>query len=360
MNNSTPVKKNYNSIDLAKFVCAILVVMIHVAPFGESANSTIVTLNFAVRKCLARTAVPFFFIASGFFLYRKTSFKKFEIGPSIKYVKRLAGLYLIWSLIYFPLNLILFRRDSEGMVHALLLYIRNFFFAGSYGHLWYLTALIFAVLLTSFLLSRGKSIKTIICLASIFYLAGLLDQSWYGLIRPLSTACPFIWKVLEAIMFCIVNTRDGLFDGFLFVSIGALFSQEKVKISKPASLIGFLVSLLLLFTEAFTLRHFNFIKNYDMYIFLVPTTFFAFSYVKQAELADSGKYKTLRKLSTLIYFMQLWVSPVAEVLLARINPAWGRSWLRFVLTLAITIILGLIVIALSEKKPFRWMKRLYS
>jgi len=360
MIKSTAIKKNYNAIDLAKFISAILVVMIHVAPFGESNASTVVTLNFAVRKCLARTAVPFFFIASGFFLYRKTSFKKFDIGPTLKYVKRLAGLYLIWSLIYFPLNLILFRRDSEGMVHAFLIYIRNFFFAGSYGHLWYLTALIFAVLLISFLLSRGKNIKSIILASSIFYLIGLLDQSWYGLILPLKTAAPAVWKVLEAIIFCIVNTRDGLFDGFLFVSIGALFSQEKVKISKNASLVGFLVSLILLFTESFTLRHFNFIKNYDMYIFLVPTTFFAFSYVKQLELADSGKYKKLRNLSTLIYFMQLWVSPVAEVLLSKIDPSLGRSFLRFLLTLFVTIILGLMVIGLSEKKPFRWMKRLYS
>lgn len=40
-------KKKYNSIDVAKFVCAILVVAIHVSPFGDT-DSILRYVNFGI------------------------------------------------------------------------------------------------------------------------------------------------------------------------------------------------------------------------------------------------------------------------------------------------------------------------
>lgn len=72
MENTQSNTQNYNSIDLAKFICSILVVMIHVAPFGTSIEiKWIDNLSFLVRNYLARVAVPFFFVASGFSYIRK-------------------------------------------------------------------------------------------------------------------------------------------------------------------------------------------------------------------------------------------------------------------------------------------------
>lgn len=50
------MKKDFRILDVTKFVCAILVVMIHVPPFGNNE-----TLDFIFQKCLAKIAVPFFF-----------------------------------------------------------------------------------------------------------------------------------------------------------------------------------------------------------------------------------------------------------------------------------------------------------
>jgi surface polysaccharide O-acyltransferase-like enzyme len=55
--------KHYNCIDLIKFICALFVVSIHVSPFA-SYNSFI---NYGLKNYIARIAVPFFFVASGYF-----------------------------------------------------------------------------------------------------------------------------------------------------------------------------------------------------------------------------------------------------------------------------------------------------
>lgn len=132
------MKKNdnqtYYAIDLAKFVGSILIVMIHIAPFGSTETRNIISyLNFGVQQYLARIAVPFFFVTSGFLLYRKTSLSDFNLEPSKKYVVRIVRLYAIWSLIYFPLVFRGFFKDEKGIVHAILVYARNIIFTGSFG-----------------------------------------------------------------------------------------------------------------------------------------------------------------------------------------------------------------------------------
>ena len=66
-------KTNYNAIDLGKFICAILVVTIHVKPFGANGSEVFTFLNLFLKQYIARIAVPFFFITSGFLLFRKTN-----------------------------------------------------------------------------------------------------------------------------------------------------------------------------------------------------------------------------------------------------------------------------------------------
>lgn len=58
-------KNNYTNLDIAKFVCALLVVMIHAEPLADTASE----MNFFLVKILARVAVPLFFVMSGFFLF---------------------------------------------------------------------------------------------------------------------------------------------------------------------------------------------------------------------------------------------------------------------------------------------------
>lgn len=353
-------KKIYNSIDLTKFICAILIITIHISPFGSNGENSIISyLNFGIQDYIARIAVPFFFMASGFFLYRKTLLADFDPELSKKYCIRIFQLYIIWTIIYSPLIIGRFFNDKQGLVHAILVFVRDTIFTGSYTQLWYLNGLIVAVIITSVLLYKKVSLKKILLCAIILYLIGLFAQSWFGFIEPLKELTPTLWSILELIEKVIVTTRDGVFLGFPFVSLGMCFAFFDIKISKKKSFVGLCISMVLLLFEVFLFQYIGFVHEHNMYLFLVPVTFFLFAFVKEVQLADNAIYKTLRTLSSLIFFGHLWVGAVVGKLLSFISEGLGDSWLKFVISLIVTIIWAYIVMKLSERKKFKLLSYLY-
>lgn len=291
------------------------------------------------------------------FLYRKTSLESFDFKPTLKYALRLFKLYIIWTLIYFPLSCRTFVLDEKGLLHAVAAYIRNCVFTGSQGHLWYLPATIFSVLLISILLYKGASPKKMFIAAFILYIIGLFAQSWFGVIAPMRELAPSLWSLLKIFQRIIVTTRDGLFEGFLFVCIGMLFAFYEFNISKKKALLGFIISM---FLEAVLLKYFGFVKKTDIYLFLVPAAFFAFAFISQVKLKDSPIYKTLRILSSLIYYSHIWVKIVVGKMLKIIYEPLSESCLVFLFTLIISVIGSFVVIKLSEVKKFHFLKKLYT
>ena len=63
--NNIDDKKTYTVINLAKFICALMVIELHtIASINELSISYVITL-------ISRIAVPFFFICNGYFLCNK-------------------------------------------------------------------------------------------------------------------------------------------------------------------------------------------------------------------------------------------------------------------------------------------------
>lgn len=115
-----------------------------------------------------------------------------------------------------------------------------------------------------------------------------------------------------------------------------------------------------MFEEAVILKYFNFVRAKDMYLFLVPATIFLFCIVYNMHLKDSKIYQYLRILSSLIFYMHLWIFKIVNYILRRLNIDFKDTMLYFVLTVIITIICSIIIIKLSEIHKFKWLKRLYS
>jgi len=336
-------------------------VAIHIKPFGDNVDFHF--LNYGIQNYLARIAVPFFFVTSGFLLYRKTSFETFSMERPLKYALKLFRLYVIWSLIYLPLNIKAYLSGGKDIVHSLLNYVRNFIFTGSYTQLWYLNATIFAVILITILLKRQISPKKIVLFAVVFYFLGLFAQSYFGMIEPLRSLMPDIWNILKLVSKVIVTTRNGLFEGFLFIGIGMFFAfyQEKLlNCNRGGVLAGFVISMTLMFGEVVILKYFDFVRARDMYLFLVPATIFLFGTVYNLHLKDNKVYPYLRILSSLIFYMHLWIFRIVNHLLTKLNINFKDTMLCFVFTVLITIICSIIIIKLSDIHKFKWLKKLYS
>jgi serine/alanine racemase len=163
------MNKNYPMVDIFKFIAALMVMVIHFRPFSDINPS----LDFISAQIVARLAVPFFLICAGYFMAHKDMRKS-----ALKLLK----LYGIWSLVYLPIVLIGATYNQTTWGTDLLLIVRDIFFQGTTLHLWYLPAVVFAIVLIGWL-RRFMDLRTILIMSFCLYGLGLFTDGYYGLLN---------------------------------------------------------------------------------------------------------------------------------------------------------------------------------
>lgn len=326
-------KKSFNGIDLVKFICSILVVAIHFSPFLVSDFENAKFINEVIQNCISRVAVPFFFVASAFFLFRKMDVCNIEWDIVKNYAFRLLQMFGVWTVL-----LVL----------------------GNKGHLWYLKALAVAVMLLSICLYFKMKLRYLWIIALILYAVGLLGDAYAG-VGVLLRDIPGINILVRGYTVFSTTTRNGFFMGFIFVLMGCSLTQSKFRMKNSVALLGFILSMTGLFAEFYILRRYDIQKDYNMYIMLIPAVYFLFYLACNANLRDRPVYKKLRGMSTLIYFLHFIMRTVANIVI-KILYTWAGINLvsySFLITLAVTIFVAWLIEKLSEKEKFKWLKLLY-
>lgn len=326
-----PIKdsKNYNGIDLIKFLCAILVFILHIPPFQGEVSGVAVYVNLGLQHFVCRIAVPFYFVSSGFFLFKKMPLYELDKDIIKAYCFKILRLLGIW--------------------HVLL-------FDGGTKHLWYLGATVIAVILLSLCLHFHIRLGHIYIIAGVLYVIGLLGDSYYGILAPLENIALF-QLVSKGYMRAFSTTRNGVFMGFIFVLMGATFSNSGIKLKTRPSLIGLAVSMLCLLVEAFLLKSNNISIEYNMYVFLLPATFFLFSFASTVQLKDRAIYKHLRSIGMIIYFTHIIVNKFASLAVSVVDKKFGIELAnyQFILSLLFTLLIAMFIDWLSCKDRFKWI-----
>ena len=198
------IYKSYYALDLAKFISAVLVIVLHTAPL----SSYSIVLNYGLRNIVTVVAVPFFFITSGFLLFLNLDRQlDSEKGPYFKrYIGRLVLMYVIWTVVYFPFVLTEWLQNGYTLMD-ILQYVKRFFFEGSYRTIWFLPALITALVLVYFLAKRIP-FQGIIWVALPFYAFACLGSSYYGLMEQI--------PVLRTVFYAYFSFFDTIKNGVLF------------------------------------------------------------------------------------------------------------------------------------------------
>ena len=205
-------RKEYAAVDLFKMFCAILVMMIHTKPF-----ESIFWLDAGIGM-LTRFAVPFFFTVSGYFLFQKISQqpeRRKEI--IVHYLLRLLRFYLIWFVVFRAVDLAL-----GWNFHGFWYYIKQFFFTTDGSPLWFMNALIWAVLLVSLLTFWFKK-KTVFILGIVFLVIGYCMSTLLSITEDLG----FV-KVLKPFT-GFIGIQNGLFFAFPYVAMGSLLTEKPLK-----------------------------------------------------------------------------------------------------------------------------------
>ena len=137
-------KKQYDFVNLAKFISAVFVIGIHTSPLQGLHPK----LNYFTRCIVFRLAVPFFFICSGYFLADKLfdEDKKKVKDYVKKYILNILNIYILWSIIYTLLNFNTYFGDGN-IIKNIILVVARFLFKGAYIQLWYLSAICVSVYL---------------------------------------------------------------------------------------------------------------------------------------------------------------------------------------------------------------------
>lgn len=316
--------KTYHILDLMKFICALLVVGIHTEPF---AAVNILDKGFAV---ITRIAVPFFFVTSSFFYFKKpTSFQGF-----LNFAARLLSIYISWILIYEIISLLRGQRpDVDFLIYSI--------FVRGYSHFWYLLALVVSVGLCSVLLKVLKNPKIVTAIALMLYVWATLCstyQNWF----PVSD--PIIRKM---------SVRNGIHYAPIFIMIGYLFANRKDKRTKPVkSLMLTLVLFVLLIVEG--IAGVLLVKpKMTILWFTTPFLMYAFfSTLLSVEVTLPDRISViLRKLSVGIYC-------VHPIIVAALQAHGFSGITLFLLVSGISCVISYWIMEMQKKEKYWFFKKL--
>lgn len=271
--------RTLSGIEYFRLAAAFLVVAIHCSPLTTYSE----TADFILTRAVARVAVPFFFMVTGFFVLGWPEKLR-------RFLKRTALLYLACILLYLPLNLYSGALSGLTPVGAL----RELLFEGTFYHLWYFPAVLLGAAIASLLMRTRAGLG----IAAALYVLGLLGDSYWGLI----SGVPWLSDVYEVIFGLAGYTRSGLFFAPLFLLLGARLRGREASGKGEAAGLG--AALALVLCEALLLRHLGWQRHDSMYVFLPAVMYFLFSLL----LAPRGEAPGwLSPFSMLVYVLHPWV-----------------------------------------------------
>lgn len=343
--------KQKSSLDIAKFLCAILVLIIHTDPFGSYSKA----LSFGFRNVICVVAVPFFFATSGYLLREKLGSLQ-TVGEQKqymwKYLKRLALIYLVWSAVYFPFVIVKWLRKgfSAGLV---LEYMKDFFFEGSYSTIWFLPALMSAALIY-WLLRKKLSGKGVFLVGCGCYVATLLLSSYYGI----TARIPVLSQLGKAYYWFFDSVKNGVLFGLVFLALGGMISEYDgfSKIKKGHILLGCAGSALLICAEVVVYKVIGNTRGIDTIASLLPFTFFALIFTLGVNVKPSSAWLLLRKLSMLIFLTQRIPISIIDLFMGETILA-TNTIVNFVVVTAATFAISFLILYLSKK--LKWLNKIY-
>lgn len=205
-----------SSIECGRVVAILAVMTIHLSPFSNPFDPTLwdgtpYPLLGAIINQLCRFAVPLFFLCAGYFLQPALAAGR-PLTVALRYCRPLLGLWLAWSLLYLLIPFNPLAAVSEGYLPAMAGQWQmqlgdplNVWWVGGMIHLWFLPALMLAVLILA-LCQQARLPRLALLLGVLLYGLALLGGS-YG--PPLLGGE------------CALLTRNGPFFSLLFVALGA-------------------------------------------------------------------------------------------------------------------------------------------
>ena len=319
-------------VDAIKLICAFGVVAIHTEPFGDY-----YWLDKALG-ILTRLPVPFFFTASGYFLFLKEK-EKTDAKRMCGYCQRIGLLYVLWGLLYMPILIGTLHSASGASSFPWQQFFKALVWTGVSSHLWFLIATIVASMMVWGLYQITTPKWTLLVSLGILFLG-----TFCSTYRPVSSTIVHSW-IMKTIEF--FGARSGIFYGFFYVALGGYFTSGQRRNKLRQDLLGWFVGMFLLIVESFVAIKFKLCGGTILW-FSCPIAV-AFLFLVSLEMRLPIPETTARKIryvSTIIYVSQFLVITFLKTMGV---PAHGI--VLFVMTCAITLAFSFVLISLRKTIP---------
>lgn len=320
-------KERLNSIDLFKFLMAVVVVAFHTNPFDKCtsvfANETMIIV--------ADMAVPFFFLASGYFIADKWGNTAAERRVYIqKMMISTFKLYCIWTLFHLPLTIYGYAQSGNSVIECVLSYVKYFLFVGklynSY-HLWYLLSMIYALAGMWILIRRGKGARHILAAGVFFYVVYLLFREFQGH-NDINGVLGAVGKAY----YFVFNTGV-IFTGLLYMGIG-IYIRERRRVNSLAAAAGIVIGGIIRYTLSPDVGN-------------ILSSVMLFALILNIRLPDHPCYLVLRMLSRYIYLVHLMCFSFYTFILIRQPNKLGVD--SFFATLMLAVVVSALIIYLKGR-----------
>lgn len=330
-------RKYYYSIDMMKYICAIMVLSIHMAPFEQISP----LLNDLWGSVICRVAVPFFFMTSSFFFFTKAGSVKKNFGV---YAKRILILYTIYTVVY--LIILALKNQLEPPIKI----IQEIFFSGVCIHLWYFMAILVGIGMV-ILLEKLVNEKRTVIISIVLYVIGTLSSTYYSLLFEGNQIGVIISKYMDVFL----SVRNGIFFGMIFVVLGKLVikrEQEIIDKSLMFWIVYFGIAMCFMCIEGIVINKYTTkIYGRDMFLLLPVCAYALFGLILKMNQYTKNMSKILcgylRNISTLFYashYVFIFFIPLENVLL------------KFVVIIIVNTMVAFMIVWSSKKiKPLKFL-----
>ena len=284
--------KNYNNtLDILKVIATILIIGSHCLPLFVNK-----TYNYYYGQYLFRFCVPLFFLSSGYY------FTKMDYIQKKSYIKRICILYVLSTIVYIPL--ILYANESINNIIYQLLF--------GYRHLWYLSALLFGLLIYYFFdrINNSKKYFLIIPLLMI----SILFTEYYKLFN-----CESLIVVHHYLKY-IGTARNSLFFALPLLMIGGLiykYNKKTIAIKTTKYISYLIVFAIVSFIESYFLYNkLGYGIHLDITVFNMafPIILFILSLKININIKNID-LKMMRKICDYVYIIHVYIIYVFNSLL---------------------------------------------
>lgn len=335
-------KDVYQLLDVLKILCAYLVIGIHTRPF----QSISITLDKVFYYNISNYAVPFFYACTGYFLIIKQPEKNLHIKLAYR-IKKVAKIYLIWSVIYLPLTICGWFVEGNQSLQYVFFCIRNYILVGDNFYswtLWYLNGLIFALIFIDFFLKK-ISFEQLVKLGSVVYLIGVILTALGGHQDEL----PSILSIPVNVYFSIfATTRNGLFQSLAFILIG-MYIANKEKSGELKEILHKGKALILIYLIKIPVSLVGG-GQYLSQMLDLPISYVLFGliiYECHRIKLKGGFYKKLRSTSEMIYLIHMYLVALCAVVLYKENYCNFKS---FFICAGISTLIAIVFSFIKERK----------